>query len=59
MIVSEAAEIGDVEQLRALLEAGGDPNEPETEQHGLPLLEAASNDHNVVSSVWLIHTNRS
>src|SRR5258708_38674342 len=44
MTVSEAAERGDVEQLRALPDAGGDPNEKETEEHGPPLLEAARHD---------------
>ena len=41
MSVSEAASSGDVERLRALLDAGGDPNEPETDEHWPPLLEAA------------------
>jgi ankyrin repeat protein len=45
MTVAEAAKHGDVEQLRALLGAGGDPNEAETEEHWPPLLEAAYNDH--------------
>jgi ankyrin repeat protein len=45
MSVSEAATSGDVERLRALLEAGGDPNEKETEEHGPPLLKAAQADH--------------
>ena len=45
MTVSEATATGDVALLRALLEAGGDPNEAETEEHWPPLLEAAAADH--------------
>ena len=45
MTVSEAAASGDIEQLRALLDAGGDPNEKETDENYSPLLEAAYHDH--------------
>lgn len=45
MTVAEAAAQGDVEQLRVLLDAGGDPNAPETEEHWPPLHEAAYHDH--------------
>jgi ankyrin repeat protein len=45
MSVSKAAAKGDLERLRALLGAGGDPNETETEEHWPPLVEAAAADH--------------
>ncbi len=45
MTISEAASIGDVETIRLLLEAGGDPNAAESEEFATPLLEAAQGDH--------------
>ncbi len=53
MTVCEAAQSGDLEQLRALLEAGGDPNEEETEEVGPPLAEAAYYDHVEVARLLL------
>ena len=53
MTVSEAAASGDVEQLRILLDSGGDPNEPETEENWPPLLEAASNDQEEAARLLL------
>src|SRR5690348_15032777 len=53
MSVSEAAASGDIQQLRALLNAGGDPNEQATEDHGPPLLEAAYHDHVEVARLLL------
>jgi len=45
MTVSEAAAKNDLESLRKLLEADGDPNEQETEEYWPPLLEASYADH--------------
>ena len=53
MSVSEATASGDIQRLRALLEAGGDPNEKATEDQGSPLLEAAYHDHVEVARLLL------
>ena len=45
MTVAAAAASGDIKLLGALLNAGGDPNEAETEAHWPPILEAAYADH--------------
>lgn len=53
MTVSEVVANGDIEQLRILLEAGGDPNEAETDEHWQPLLEAAHHDYVEVARLLL------
>jgi ankyrin repeat protein len=53
MSISKAANSGDLQQMRALLDAGGDPNEKETEEHWPPLLEAAYHDHADVARLLL------
>jgi ankyrin repeat protein len=45
MTLAEAASRGDLELLRALLDAGGDPNEAEAEEWMSPLMEAAAGNH--------------